>query len=75
MRADIPRENPVSSPVLSRPEAARYVNVGLRTFDQLVKDGSIICVKPSARRIGFLVEDLQAFLRSRRVTGKNDGVT
>lgn len=63
--------NDLQPRVLLRPDAARYVALGLRTFDEHVKQRIIAHVRLSPRRIGFLIDDLNAFLRSRRVTGEN----
>ena len=58
---------PPASPLLERRDAAVYVGLGLRTFNSHVKDGLIVEVRLSARRVGYLIADLDTFLQSRRV--------
>jgi excisionase family DNA binding protein len=58
-----------ASPVLSSRAAADYLGIGLRTIRTLTEAGKLPCVRLSPRRIGYLRDDLDAYLQRQRRHG------
>lgn len=59
----------VEKKLLSRAEAAEYLNISTRTLDRLLADAQIAYVKLGSRggRITFLQKDLDAYIDRQRV--------
>lgn len=55
-----------------RAEAARYLNVSVRTIDQLKHDGELPFCMVGRKLILFLRKDLDAFLLSKRIAVRED---
>ena len=60
---------PSRDPLLSIRDAARRLNVGLRTMRALIASGAISAVRVSARRLAIDPVDLEAYIASRRSAG------
>lgn len=61
-----PNNTSVAARVLGYAPAAYYLGLGQRTLRSLVELGKIPVVRISARRIGFLREDLDAYIAQQR---------
>jgi predicted DNA-binding transcriptional regulator AlpA len=57
----------MNSRVIGRADAAKYIGVSLPTLDRLIKEGKApVCLHLAKRRRGFLIEDLDNWLSSKR---------
>lgn len=52
--------------LLTLPEAARYLTIGVRTVKALIAAGRLPVVRPSPRRVAIDLRDLEAYVASRR---------
>jgi len=57
---------PASSPVMKMRPAAAYLGLGVRTLCALTETGKLPRLQLSARRIGYLRADLDAYLAKQR---------
>lgn len=58
-------------PLSLRPrEAALALGISVKTLERLTKAGQIAVVRISDRSIGYEVDELKAYLQSRRVVAK-----
>ena len=55
-----------------RLEAAKYLNVSVRTIDQLKHNGDLPFCRVGRKVILFLKKDLDAFLLSRRIAVREE---
>jgi excisionase family DNA binding protein len=62
----MPTTRQTDSPVCNGPKAAEYLAISLRTLRALAADGRLPYVQLSKLRVGFLLSDLDAYLRRNR---------
>ena len=55
-----------------RAEAAQYLNVSVRTIDQLKHNGDLPFCRLGRRLVLFLKKDLDALLQRRRIAARED---
>lgn len=61
------------TPLLTREEAAKYLRISVRTLLALTRRGRLPVVSLSGRRIAYLREDLDRFIRESRGEGRRGG--
>lgn len=59
-----------SSPLLTKKEAAHYLNVSERNLDRLRKTGGLTAIKLNGWLVRFRKQDLDTYLETHREQGK-----